>query len=64
MSDITQNVNINVVDMIGKVVYTEEMKEFSGTYTNKVNLSDYPKGVYFLRISSDNGGVNKKVTLQ
>ena len=49
---------------MGKVVYTEELTEYSGAYTNKINLSDYPKGVYFLRVLSDKGGIHKKVTLQ
>ena len=64
MSDITQNVSVKVVDMMGKVIYTEDVKEFSGIYIKQINLSDYTKGVYFLRISSDQGGINKKITLQ
>ena len=64
VSDEIQNVTVKVVDVMGKVVYTEELTEYSGAYTNKINLSDYPKGVYFLRVLSDKGGIHKKVTLQ
>jgi hypothetical protein len=64
VSDMVQNVTIKVVNMIGEEVHANELVEFVGQYTNKINLSTQPKGVYFLEITSDNGGINKKVVLQ
>ena len=64
VSDEIQNVTIKVVNMIGEEVHANELVEFVGQYTNKIDLSTQPKGVYFLEITSDNGGINKKVVLQ
>ncbi|MAZ01420.1 MAG: hypothetical protein CMP58_04440, partial [Flavobacteriales bacterium] len=40
------------------------LTEYSGAYTNKINLSDYPKGVYFLRVLSDKSEFNEKIILK
>jgi len=64
VSDEIQNVTIKVVNMIGEAVHANELVEFVGQYTNKIDLSTQPKGVYFLRVLSDKGGIYKKVTLQ
>ena len=59
-----QNVTIKVVNTIGEAVHANELVEFVGQYTNKIDLSTQPKGVYFLEITSDHGAINKKVVLQ
>ena len=50
--------------MIGEEVYTENLNEFVGMYTKSIDLNTQPKGVYFLEITTDKGGINKKIVLQ
>jgi hypothetical protein len=63
-SEETQTINVKVVNMIGEEVYTENLEEFVGQYTKSIDLNTQPKGVYFLEITTDKGGINKKIVLQ
>ena len=42
----------------------ESMQEFIGTYTKAINLSKYPKAIYFLEIETNNGIIHRKLILQ
>ena len=63
-SDEIQSVRVKITNMVGEEVYSESLPQFIGEYTKQVDLSEYAKGVYFLRILSDKGGINKKLILQ
>ncbi|MBC8464744.1 MAG: T9SS type A sorting domain-containing protein, partial [Bacteroidetes bacterium] len=63
-SEEVQNINVKVVNMIGEEVYTENLEEFIGQYTKSIDLNTQSKGVYFLEITTDKGGINKKIVLQ
>ena len=63
-SEEAQTINVKVVNVIGEVVYTENLEEFTGQYTNIVDMNTQPKGVYFLEITTNTGGINKKIVLQ
>ncbi len=41
---------ISVVDVTGKEVYRENVKDFTGSYRNAIDVSAYAKGTYFLNI--------------
>jgi len=49
---------------VGEVVYTADLDQFVGQFTKEVSLATYPKGVYFLEITTDKGVINKKLILQ
>ena len=63
-SEDIQNLEVRIINVIGEVVYTENLNEFVGEYTKQVDLATYTKGVYFLEITTDNGVINKKLILQ
>ena len=63
-SEDVQNLEVRIINVIGEVVYTENLIEFVGEYTKQVDLLTYTKGVYFLEITTDNGVINKKLILQ
>ncbi|HJM16330.1 MAG TPA: T9SS type A sorting domain-containing protein, partial [Flavobacteriales bacterium] len=63
-SEDVQNLEVRIINVIGEVVYTEDLNEFVGEYTKQVDLSTYTKGVYLLEIDTDNGIINKKLILQ
>ena len=53
-----------IINIVGEVVYTENLQQFVGEYTKSIDLVTYTKGVYFLEITTDNGVVNKKLIQQ
>ena len=63
-SEDVQNLEVRIINVIGEVVYTENLEQFVGQYTKQVDLATYTKGVYFLEITTDNGVINKKLILQ
>jgi len=60
----SQTVNVQVVNLLGEEIYTEELIEFVGQYTKVIDMNTQPKGVYFLEITTSTGGINKKIVLQ
>jgi hypothetical protein len=63
-SEEAQTMTVNVVNMIGEEIFTEELTDFVGQYTQVIDMNTQPKGVYFLEITTLTGGINKKIVLQ
>ena len=63
-SEDVQNLDVRVLNVIGEVVYTEDLEQFVGEYTKAIDLATYTKGIYFLEITTNNGVINKKLILQ
>ena len=61
-----KNIELNVYNILGKLVYhiNEEAQTTSGIYSKKIDLINYPAGVYFLQIIDDNNNrTNKKIVI-
>jgi hypothetical protein len=52
-----ESFTVNVVNALGQVIYTESLKNFSGSYSKKLDLSANGKGVYMINVNGD--GINK-----
>ena len=63
-SEDTQNINVRVVNIVGEVVYTEKLDQFVGEYNKAIELTNYTKGIYFLKITTKNRQTNTKLILQ
>ena len=63
-SEDVQDLDVRVINVVGEVVYTENLQQFVGEYTKSIDLGSYTQGVYFLEITTNNGVVNKKLILQ
>ena len=63
-SETKQFVELRVVNIVGEIIFTENLKDFKAEYTKSFNLSEYSKGVYFLELYSKLGVVNKRIMLQ
>ena len=63
-SEEAQTITVKVVNVIGEVMYSESLEEFKGSYEKAIDLAGKAKGVYFLEITTDNGGINKKIVIQ
>jgi hypothetical protein len=56
-SEDVQNLEVRVLNIVGEVVFVENLEQFVGEYTKQVDLATYTKGVYFLEITTNNGVV-------
>ena len=63
-SEDAQDLEVRVINVVGEVLYTENLEQFVGEYTKQVDLATFIKGVYFLEITTNTGVVNKKLILQ
>jgi hypothetical protein len=59
-----QNLEIRIINSIGKIVYVENLKKYTGNYSKAISLEEYPKAIYFLEITTNDGVINKKLILQ
>jgi hypothetical protein len=60
----TQNLKIRVINIVGEIIYTEQLDRFIGEYLKRVDFSNNAKGIYFLIAETNNGVINKKLILQ
>ena len=64
-SEDVQELDVKIVNVVGEVIYTENLEQFVGEYTKQIDLTTYTKGIYFLEITTTNDGmINKKLILQ
>ena len=63
-SEDVQDLGVRVLNIVGEVVYTEDLDQFIGEYTKAIDLATYTKGIYFLEIETNDGIINKKLILQ
>ncbi len=61
--DVNATYNLEIRDLLGQLVYTELLENFSGTYDKKINLSGYGKGVYVVSITSTKFKTVKKIVV-
>jgi hypothetical protein len=50
-----QDININVMNSLGQQVYASTFNNHIGTLNEKVNLSSFSEGLYFVKITTDKG---------
>ncbi len=58
-----QDIEIDFYNALGKKVYSEKLNNFSGSYEKNIDFSRMPEGIYFLKMKTENGSINKKVLL-
>lgn len=55
---------VNVMNMEGKPVYSEMLKNFSGNYKKEIDISANPKGTYFVKVKQGEHSQLKKIVLE
>ena len=60
--NLSQEISINVISITGQVVYQRQFQY--GQSSAQINLSDNPKGYYFLEIRDESGNVARKKILK
>ena len=63
-SEEIQDLRVRVLNVVGEEIVVENLQQFVGEYVKQVDLNTYSKGIYFLEIETQQGVVNKKLTLQ
>ena len=63
-SEQVQDINVKIVNVIGEVIYQETLKAFTGQFTKAIDLTKEAKGVYTLQVTTESGGLNKKIIFQ
>jgi hypothetical protein len=54
-------VMIEIVDVLGRTVQVETLQKFAGSYNKQVDLTPFNKGIYFVRITGENGAEIRKI---
>jgi len=56
-------ISISLKNLNGKFIHDEELTDFFGDFTKKIDLSNNVNGVYFLQIKSEHLNISKKIVL-
>jgi len=59
-----QNIQIQILDMLGKVVYSKEVKNFTGKYNGVIDAKGIAKGVYMLDVKYQDKPYYTKLVIQ
>lgn len=62
--DEMSNVRIQVINVLGQVVYTEDVKNFQGEYMETINLSNFANGQYIVNVFTDKLNMQKAIQKQ
>ena len=63
-SEEIQDLRVRVLNVVGEEIVVENLQQFVGEYVKQVDLNTYSKGIYFLEIETQQGVINRKLTLQ
>ena len=63
-SEEVQDLRLNVKNILGEEIISEDLIQFIGEYTRQIELTNQSKGIYFLEIETNKGLINKKLILQ
>lgn len=58
------NLIIRIFDDSGAEIYKESIRDFSGEYSNQIDISGQGKGNYILKIEQDDKSLSKKIVVE
>ncbi len=58
------NIEIEIYDSQSKVIYQSEIKDFFGNYLNEINLENFSKGIYYIKVTNDENTYHQKFIKQ
>ena len=58
------DLTISITDVRGKEVFSDKQNDFSGEYSNQVDLSNKGKGTYFIKITHGDDSITKKIMVE
>jgi hypothetical protein len=60
----SQNVKVEILSLNGLLLYTESINSVKGDFNRTINISEYAKGIYLLKLTSDRGTSVRKVVVE
>ncbi|MES2678383.1 MAG: T9SS type A sorting domain-containing protein [Bacteroidota bacterium] len=58
------NTDITIFNIEGKTIYNEKLPNFSGNYDKEIDISQNPKGNYFIKIAQGENSQVKKIVIE
>jgi hypothetical protein len=55
---------VTILNSEGKSIFNEQLKDFSGAYNKEIDISQQPKGVYFVKVEQGAHAQLKKIVLE
>lgn len=55
---------IRIFNGSGRLIYQNDMQQFSGTFKERLDISNSARGIYFLEVNQDGKSITQKVILQ
>jgi len=62
-STVAKQMNVVIFNSLGSLIYSEQLN-INGTLTKNMNLSNLSKGVYFIRLQTNDDVVIRKIIIQ
>jgi len=56
--------SIRIFNGAGRLIYQNDLQQFSGNFNDRIDLSNTAKGIYFLAVSQDGKTITKKIITQ
>jgi hypothetical protein len=50
--------------VLGEVIFSKTLTEFSGYYNKTVDMAQYPNAIYILQLKNKDGMLNRKLVLE
>ena len=57
------NVSFKVYDVLGQVLYQEDIPNISKKYSKEFDISKFVEGIYYLQMRTNEGTVNRKILI-
>ena len=64
LTEVTGAINLNVSNLLGQIVYQENVVSNSQTHTFNVDVANYDSGIYFYTVEIGNNSVTKKMLVK
>ena len=64
INGINSSLDLQIVNIQGQLIHTEKLTIDNQTFTQNIDLSTYPKGIYFVKLTNKNFTKVEKVVLQ
>lgn len=63
-TDDVSDLSVEVLSANGQIVYSNTNSYHTGIYSNRIDVSDFAKGIYILRLRSSEGSAAKKIVFE
>lgn len=60
-TDTKANYKLELRNILGQVIYSEALTDFTGAYSKQLNIAEYGKGIYTISLKNDKSETVKKV---